>query len=100
MNEEKLRYINKIIIQKKENEKIKNSTEYKEILHKINEINNNINSYSEDEQQYVRDYQQSLLMELNKFDKQYAQRKKLIENQINNMRQDYENENKSRFKKS
>ena len=44
MNEEKLRYINKIIIQKKENEKIKNSTEYKEILHKINEINNNINS--------------------------------------------------------
>ena len=95
MNEEKLRYINKIIIQKKENEKIKNSTEYKEILHKINEINNNINSYSEDEQQYVRDYQQSLLMELNKFDKQYAQRKKLIENQINNMRQDYENENKS-----
>lgn len=95
MNEEKLRYINKIIIQKKENEKIKNSTEYKEILHKINEINNNINSYSEDEQQYVRDYQQSLLMELNKFDKQYAQKKKLIENQINNMRQDYENENKS-----
>lgn len=88
MNEEKLRYINKIIIQKKENEKIKNSTEYKEILHKINEINNNINSYSEDEQQYVRDYQQSLLMELNKFDKQYTQKKKLIENQINNMRQD------------
>ena len=94
MNEETLDYINKIIIQKEENEKIRESTEYKEILFEINKINNNIGSYHKDEKSYMKDKQQSLLIRLKKIDNQYVKNKKAIENKINNIRFDYENENK------
>ena len=94
MNEENLDYINKIIIQKEENEKIRESTEYKEILFEINKINNNIGSYHKDEKSYMKDKQQSLLIRLKKIDNQYVKNKKAIENKINNIRFDYENENK------
>ena len=90
-----LEHIDEIINKKIENEGIKSSEEYKKKLNKLNEINNNINVYPEEQRKNIIEYQQNLLFEIKKYNDQYNMNKKEIINDINEIRAEYESSNRA-----
>lgn len=95
MDKEYLEHIDEIINKKIENEGIKSSEEYKKKLNKLNEINNNINVYPEEQRKNIIEYQQNLLFEIKKYNDQYNMNKKEIINDINEIRAEYESSNRA-----